>query len=227
MTNLLTNSILSVPFSLETLLVCLGTACVLGVLTALVFSYRSHSSESFCLALAILPVAVAVVIMMVNGNVGTGVAVAGAFALVRFRSMPGTAKEIAAIFTTMTLGLALGMGYVGIAILFFVIMAVFTLFLTAIGFGAKRNQPHYLRITIPEDLDYEGLFDELFAKYTKMASLVSVHTTNMGTLFELSYEVVFNTPQIPKDFIDGIRVLNGNLKVAVENHPGKELAASL
>ena len=115
----------------------------LGILTAIVFSYRSRQSASFSLALAILPMAVAVVIMMVNGNVGTGVAVAGTFALVRFRSLPGTAREIAAIFSAMAMGLALGMGYVGLAAIFFLLVAVLTLALTSIGFGSapakKKN----------------------------------------------------------------------------------------
>lgn len=92
------NSIISNPITLPELLACLLCAMVLGVFTSLVFLYKSRHSAGFLLTLAMLPMAVAVVILLVNGNIGTGVAVAGAFALVRFRSVPGTAEEIAAIF---------------------------------------------------------------------------------------------------------------------------------
>ena len=153
------NSIIETPITLPSLLICLAAAMILGVLTAAVFLYRSRHSASFALTLALLPMAVAVVIMLVNGNIGTGVAVAGAFALVRFRSVPGTAREIAAIFTAMALGLALGMGYLGIAVIFFVLAALFTLVLTAVNFGAAPRTEKQLKITIPENYNYEGLFD--------------------------------------------------------------------
>ena len=135
------NSIFTGEQTIASLLICLVAAMVLGVLTALVFLYKSKHSAGFALTLALLPMAVAVVIMLVNGNLGVGVAVAGAFTLVRFRSVPGTAREIAAIFTSMALGLALGMGYIGIAVIFFVLIAIFTLILTAMNFGAgSKNE---------------------------------------------------------------------------------------
>lgn len=217
------NSILTNPITLLPLLICLAVAIILGVMTALVFLYRSRHSVSFALTLALLPMTVAVVIMLVNGNIGTGVAVAGAFALVRFRSVPGTAREIAAIFTAMALGLALGMGYVGIAVIFFVLVAVFTLLLTTINFGAASQSEKLLKITIPENFNYEGLFDEVFEKYTDKVRLTRIRTTNMGTLFELTYDVVIKEQQVSKEFMDELRTRNGNLNIVIGDFSDKEM----
>ena len=217
------NSILTNPITLPQLLVCLAAAMALGVFNALVFLYKSRHTAGFALTLAILPMAVAVVIMLVNGNIGTGVAVAGAFALVRFRSVPGTAREIAAIFTSMALGLALGMGFVAIAVVFFLCTAVFTLALTATDFGAPSRYLRRMKITIPESLNYEGLFDDLFSQYTRSYELERVKTTNMGTLFELTYEIEMKGREMPKEFIDQLRARNGNLNVVVGNFSEKEM----
>ena len=217
------NSIIETPITLPSLLICLAAAMILGVLTAAVFLYRSRHSASFALTLALLPMAVAVVIMLVNGNIGTGVAVAGAFALVRFRSVPGTAREIAAIFTAMALGLALGMGYLGIAVIFFVLAALFTLVLTAVNFGAAPRTEKQLKITIPENYNYEGLFDDVFQNYQIQAGLERIRTTNMGTLFELTYHVSFPGGRIPKEFLDELRARNGNLTIVVGDVMEKEM----
>ncbi len=199
--------------TMKSLLMCLGVSLVLGVLNSLVFSFRSQHSKSFSLTMALLPMTICIVIMMVNGNIGTGIAVAGTFALIRFRSAPGTAREIAAIFTTMAMGLAIGMGYVGVAVVFFLFEAALTLLLTWIGFGSKATVEKQLRITMPENFDYNGLFDEVFKKYTKRVELIRIRTTNMGTLYELTYRVILPNNQIPKDMIDEIRSKNGNLNV--------------
>ncbi len=207
------NSIISSPLTLQSLVICMLSAIVLGILTSLVFSFKSSHSTSFSLTLALVPMVVCLVIMMVNGNIGVGVAVAGTFTLVRFRSVPGTAKEISAIFTAMAIGLILGMGFVGIAVLFFSFAAILTIILTLINFGGRSELVKQLRITIPENFDYNGLFDETFAKYTKKCELIQVRTTNMGTLFELTYRVTLPGEGIPKEFIDDIRSKNGNLNV--------------
>ena len=217
------NSIFTGEQTIASLLICLIASMVLGVLTALVFLYKSKHSAGFALTLALLPMAVAVVIMLVNGNLGVGVAVAGAFTLVRFRSVPGTAREIAAIFTSMALGLALGMGYIGIAVIFFVLIAAFTLILTAVNFGAGPKNEKTLKITIPESFDYDGLFDEVFAKFGVRADLRKIKTTNMGTLFELTYDAVFPDGGIPKEFIDELRTRNGNLNIAVGDFTDREI----
>lgn len=217
------NSIIGNNITITAFLICIAVAMILGVLTALVFMYKCRHSTSFALALAILPMVVCIVIMMVNGNIGTGVAVAGAFALVRFRSVPGTAREIAAIFTAMAIGLALGMGYVVVAVLFFIFVAIFTIILTTINFGASSKFEKQMKITIPENFDYEGLFDDVFDKYNVSAELEKIRTTNMGTLFELTYHLVFPEAKIPKDFIDELRVRNGNLNIVIGVFVDKEV----
>ncbi|MBD9253646.1 DUF4956 domain-containing protein [bacterium] len=175
--------------------------------------YRSRTTQSFAVTLAILPAVVQLVIMLVNGNLGAGVAVAGAFSLVRFRSAPGTAKEIGALFLAMAIGLATGMGYVGLAVIAFVIIAAMMLLLTAVNFGGANEHERELKITIPESLDYDGLFDDLFEKYTKSCVLERVKTSNMGTLYELTYRVILPDGNAPKAFLDELRCRNGNLNI--------------
>jgi hypothetical protein len=199
--------------TLPSFLICVLSALALGLLTALVFSYRNSQTASLSLSIALLSPIVTVVIMLVNGNVGAGLAVAGTFALVRFRSVPGTAREITALFMSVALGLACGMGYVGLAAIFFVVMACALTVLSLVSFGQPKTQPRQLKITIPENLDYDGLFDDLFDKYTLSHELERVKTTNMGTLYELSYQVVLKEPEISKAFLDEIRCRNGNLTV--------------
>ena len=175
--------------------------------------YKSSYTQSFVLTLAMLPAVVQVIIMLVNGNIGTGVAVAGAFGLVRFRSTPGTAREIGMIFLAMVTGLATGMGYMVLAALVFVVLAAFMLVLSRLRFGCGDENERELKITIPENLDYEGLFDDLFQRYTRSARLEKVRTSNMGTLYELDFRVVLKDGGVPKEFLDELRCRNGNLNI--------------
>lgn len=216
------NSLISPAITLFSFLACMATAIVLGVLTALVFSFRSHHSSSFTLALALLPAAVTMVIIMVNGNVGAGLAVAGTFALVRFRSAQGTAREIVGLFLSMSIGLVCGMGYIYVAMLYFVIMAAFVLLLTLAKFGERNSGSRMLKITIPETLDYDGLFDDLFDKYTSYHELVRVKTTNMGTLYELSYLINLKSDSGTKAFMDDLRCRNGNLNIICGRETDKD-----
>ena len=199
--------------TLSSFFICMAVSLVLGLGAALLAMYRSKCSRSFILTLVLLPSVVQLIIMLVNGNIGAGVAVAGAFGLIRFRSAPGNAKEIGLVFLATAIGLATGMGYVVIAAVFFVIFAMVWLSLTALGFGAGAADERELRITIPENLDYDGLFDDLFQTYTSSAELERVKTTNMGTLYELSYKVVLRDPNKTKAFLDELRVRNGNLSI--------------
>ena len=215
-------SIISTQLTLSAFLICTLTSLVLGIGIAFVGMYRSRSTQSFAVALAILPVVVQLVIMLVNGNVGAGVAVAGAFSLVRFRSVPGTAREIGVLFMAMAIGLATGMGYVGLAAISFVIISAVILLLTATGFGKTPTAERSLKITIPENLDYEGLFDDILAKYAKSYSLMKVKTTNMGTLYELQYSIVLNDENVPKQFLDELRCRNGNLNIVCGREVAKE-----
>ena len=207
------NSILGTELTLTSFLICTGVSLLLGMGTALVAGYRSRSTQSLAVTLAILPAVVQAVIMLVNGSIGAGIAVAGAFSLVRFRSAPGTAREIAAIFLAMAIGLATGMGYVGLAVLLFLILAGAMLALTVLRFGQKEDAGRILKITIPEDLDYDGLFDDLFERYTTAHTLEKVKTTNMGTLYELRYRITLRQEPVPKVFLDELRCRNGNLNI--------------
>ena len=207
------NSILGTELTLTSFLICTGVSLLLGVGTALAAGYRSRSTQSLAITLAILPAVVQAVIMLVNGSIGAGIAVAGAFSLVRFRSAPGTAREIAAIFLAMAIGLATGMGYVGLAALLFLILAGAMLALTVLRFGQKEDAGRILKITIPEDLDYDGLFDDLFERYTTAHTLEKVKTTNMGTLYELRYRITLRQEPVPKVFLDELRCRNGNLNI--------------
>ena len=202
--------------------ICTAVSLVLGIGTALLGMYRSRYSRSFVLTLAILPAMVQLIIMLVNGNIGAGVAVAGAFGLIRFRSAPGSAKEIGLVFLATAVGLATGMGYVAVAAVFFVIIAAVMLLLTLTRFGAGAAEERELKITIPENLDYDGLFDDLFQTYTRSAELERVKTTNMGTLYELSYKVVLRDTQGTKAFLDQLRTRNGNLSIVCGKPVTKE-----
>ena len=207
------DSIIGSGLTVNTFLICTAVSVLLGIATALLACYRSRSTPGFAVTLAVLPAIVQLVIMLVNGNVGAGVAVAGAFSLVRFRSAPGTAKEIGVIFLAMALGLATGMGYVALAAGFFVIAAAVMLLLTRLNFCGKTSSERMLKITIPENLDYDGIFDDLFEQYTSAHTLEKVKTSNMGTLYELQYRITLKTAGIPKEFLDALRCRNGNLNI--------------
>ena len=203
--------------SITDFLLCLGFCLVLGLIMAFAYMYRTRYTKSFVVTLALLPAVVCVVIMLVNGNVGTGVAVAGAFSLVRFRSVPGTAKEICTLFLAMGAGLIAGMGYLGFSVLFTVIMCAMFLLYNRLDFGTKKNADAYktFSITIPEDLDYSGVFDDIFAEYTVSHDLARVKSTNMGSMFKLTYNVVLRDASREKEMIDKIRCRNGNLEITV------------
>ena len=216
------NSVIPNAMTLAAFLMCIFAALVLGVLTALVFSFRNKHSGSLILALAVLPPIVTLVIMMVNGNIGAGLAVAGTFSLVRFRSAPGTAREICGLFMSTAIGITCGMGFIGIAAVFFLVMAVFLVLLSLFRFGETAASSRQLKITIPENLDYDGLFDDIFEKYTSRHELVRVKTTNMGTLYELTYTINLKTPEVSKQFIDDIRCRNGNLNIICGRESDKD-----
>lgn len=202
-------------------LICILSSLVIGLIIAVMYTYKNEYSRSFIVTLAMIPAIVCAVIMMVNGNVGAGVATAGAFSLVRFRSLPGTANEIGILFLAMGTGLITGMGYIAYGFLFAVVLSAVYMFYSQIGFGTKKQMAKQfalkktMRITIPEDLDYTEIFDDLFEKYTKDNELVSVKTTNMGSLFRLTYDMTLKDKSMEKALIDDIRCRNGNLEITV------------
>lgn len=196
-------------------LLCIGCALAIGAILAAAYTYRTRYTKSFVATLALLPAVVSVVIMMVNGNLGAGVAVAGAFSLVRFRSVPGSAKEIGAIFLAMGTGLVVGMGYLAYALLFAAVLSAISMLYSRLSLGARKKAAQYktLHITIPEDLDYTGVFDDLLREYATEWELVQVKTTNMGSLFRLTYHLTLRSAGREKELIDKLRCRNGNLEI--------------
>lgn len=217
------NSLFETEITVAAFFLCTGVSLLLGAGTALLGMYRSRCSQSFAVTLAILPAVVEVIILLVNGNVGAGVAVAGAFGLVRFRSVPGTAKEIGLIFLAMALGLATGMGYAALAVVFFAVIAAAWLALSALQFGRPHACDRVLKITIPENLDYDGLFDDLLQSYTTAYTLDKVKTASMGTLYELQYSIALKGDTVPKVFLDELRCRNGNLNIVCCRQTDAEL----
>ena len=198
-------------------LLCVGVSLLLGLLLCGMAMWHSRFSRSLMVTLAILPAVVCVVIMMVNGNVGTGVAVAGAFSLVRFRSAPGSAREIGALFVAMGTGLITGMGYLAYGALFTLILGAAMMVYNAVTLraGAVGVTERTLYITIPEDMDYAGVFEPVLSKYARQYSLMQVKTTNMGSLFKLTYDLTLKNPAQEKQFIDQLRLRNGNLEISL------------
>ncbi len=195
-------------------LICSLASIILGVVIALVYMYKNKASKSFVVTVALLPLVVQMVIALVNGNIGAGIAVMGVFNLVRFRSIPGSAKDIGTVFMAMAIGLATGMGYISLAIAFTVIVSIANIVMTLSPLGGKvEMDKKLLKVTVPEDMDFESVFNDVFERYTRSASLVSAKTTNMGSLYQLSYEVELKHASIMKQFMDEIRLLNGNLSV--------------
>lgn len=205
-------SVIGAQITLQSFLICTAVSLVLGLGVALLSRVKNHATKSFTLCLALLPAVVEVVIMLVNGNIGAGLGVAGAFGLVRFRSAQGTARDIALLFFAVALGLATGMGYVLLAVLFFLIAGAFLAALTLMGFSSE-DKDRMLRVQIPESLEYDGLFDDLLAQFAARSELLSVKSTNLGTVYELQYRIRLKDDRVPKELIDGLRCRNGNLNV--------------
>ncbi len=213
------NSIFNVTesLSISTVLICFGISIILGLIVAFTHMKTGKYSKNFVITLTILPSIVQVVMLMVNGNLGTSVAVLGAFSLIRFRSLPGNSREIASIFLSMAIGLSVGMGQVLFAILITIIICLVIIILMYTKFGEVKDVVKILKIIIPEDLDYTGVFDDIFSKFTKEIVLEQVKTTNMGSMFELKYNVKLLKGINEKEFIDSLRCRNGNLTISLTN----------
>ena len=196
---------------------CTIASLVLGLVAAFVYMYKHDYSKNFVVTLALLPVIVQMVITLVNGNLGAGVAVMGVFNLVRFRSIAGTAKDIGSVFLAMAIGLATGMGYIGVAAILTVIVGVFNIIYVTTPFGNAKTASKLLRVTVPEDLEFDGLFDDVLGNYTDRFELQNVQTTNMGSLYQLEYKIAMKADGLEKRMIDELRCLNGNLKISLGN----------
>ena len=191
------------------------TALILGIVISIIYHITAEASGKFTVVIAAMPLLISAVILIVNGNLGTSVAVLGAFGLVRFRSAAGTAWEIAFLFFSMAVGLAVGMGFISLAVIITLIVGITLLLLDRVGYGQGSSRQRDLKITIPEDLNYPGIFDDLFLQYTNKAVFRRIKTTNMGTMYELNYRVELRNPSEEKELIDQIRCRNGNLSVVL------------
>lgn len=206
----------TVSYTLPSIIGSVAASIILGLVVAMVYMYRNTYSKNFVTTLAALPVLVQLIIMLVNmnGNLGTGMAVLGAFSLIRFRSVKGNSRDIATIFWAMGVGLAAGMGYIFYAFFFSVIVTIYLLVLNTSSFGnLSSTAERELKITIPEDLDFPGLFDDLLNKYGYEYRYDSVKTTTMGSVYELAYYIKLKDVKNEKHLIDEIRVRNGNMPV--------------
>ena len=222
--NIITASVTNGILTLQGMILCTVFSLIFGFAIAGIYMFKNDYSRSLAMTLVLLPSIVQVVIMLVNGNIGAGIAVAGAFSLVRFRSIPGTAREIGALFFAMAIGFVTGLGYIFYAFVFLLLIGGASLLLTRLSFG-EDGSIRFLKIKIPESLDYEELFDDIFAEYTRSVRLEKVTTTDMGSLFELTYAVRLKPPPCkPKAFIDELRCRNGNLNITLSrNRNGEEL----
>lgn len=209
------NSIISGNLTITNFSICIITSVILGFIVAFLHMKTTKSNRNFISTLVVLPILVTVVILLVNGNLGTSVAVLGAFSLVRFRSIPGNSKEILDVFFAMAIGLAVGTGYIGFAIIFTIITSLLSYVLYKLKFGEDKTKDRILKIAIPEDLDYEDVFEDTFNKYLENYNIRQAKTINMGSMFELTYIVNLKSNIKEKELIDDIRVRNGNLKVVL------------
>lgn len=202
-------------FSAESVFLTMLVALALGIVIALVYKSSHSHTSSFAVMLAVLPVVESVIILMVNGNLGASVVVLGAFGLIRFRSATGSAWDIGFIFFAMAVGLAVGLGFLGLAAVLTVVVCAIMYLLERMHFGTSIPKEKQLRITIPEDLEYNGIFDDLFQTYTNSVRLERVKTINLGTMYELTYILDLKDPAKEKEFIDALRCRNGNLTVVM------------
>ena len=204
------------------MMLAIGVSLLLGLVIANVYQFKTVYSKSFVMSLALLPTLIAIVIFLVNGSLGAGVAVMGAFSLIRFRSAPGGAKELVSIFLVMTIGIAIGMGYLVFATVFTLIMSLVMLLLEVVNFGQMKHSMRQLTVVIPESLDYESIFDDIFNKAANHVELANVKTSDMGSLFKIKYILQLNGRMTEKELIDALRTRNGNLEIAISRYITKE-----
>ena len=208
-----TSIITSGEITVADFLICSAAALLLGLLIAVASALVGRKSKSVSITLTVIPFIVAVIIMIVNGNIGVGIGVAGAFSLIRYRSNPGTASDILVLFISMTAGIVIGVGYIWLAVIFTVIAVAAYVLISLCGLGGERRGLRELKITIPEGLNYPHIFDDIFEKYTKNSELIRVRTTNLGSMYQLTYNIVLSDEDLEKEMIDMIRCRNGNLDI--------------
>ena len=209
-------------FTVAQFLIAVSVSLVLGFVVSLYYMYKSQHTKSLAVSLVLIPAIEAVVIMMVNGSLGAGIAVAGSFALIRFRSVKGSAKELTCIFLSMAAGIVCGTGYVAIATIFTLLLLLVAYILTTLGFGRDGVNNKYLKITIPESLNYDDAFDGVLNNYTSSHELISVKTLNLGSLYRVEYDINVKDLKQVKNMIDELRTINGNLEIMCGSKAGEK-----
>jgi len=212
------NSIIGTSLDITSFIICLSSSLVLGLIVAFMHMKTTRTNPNFVTTLTILPSLVATVILLVNGNLGTSVAILGAFSLVRFRSIPGNSKEIMSVFFAMAIGLATGVGYIGFAVIFTIVISGVIMLLNTLKFKGNKANEKILKVLVPEDLDYTKMFDDIYAENLENHELINVKKVNMGSIFEITYKIKLKDNINEKEFIDKLRVRNGNLKISL-SHP--------
>ncbi len=215
----------ALAISIRSLLLCVAVGLLIGVLITgayFIITPKRGRSASFTLSMVILPAIVGVVILLIGGNLARAFSMAGIFTIVRFRSIPGDAKDISFVFLTMATGLAVGLGYLTLGVVVAVLISVVIILVNRTGIGISKQKEKSLRITVPEDMNYQGIFDEVFSQYTSFCEMQKVRTSNMGTLFELTYDIILKDAAQEKEFIDALRCRNGNLQIALFVKEGKD-----
>lgn len=225
---LLNSSAVAETITLSGTLIIMGSAVGLGLLISLVY-ILTHKKETyssgFTISLIMLPAIIAMIILLIGNNVARAFSLAGAFSLIRFRSAPGDSKDIMYVFFTLGIGLACGMGYIGYAALFAAILCLVMVVLTKVSFGNRRQAPMRLKVVLPEDMDYNGAFDDILKEYTISNKLTKVKTSEFGSLFELTYDVTMKATASSKEFIDKLRCKNGNLSIVLSISEASEVRA--
>lgn len=223
--SLLLSGSIGESLSLKSIIIIMGSALILGIGISLVY-ILTHREEvyavGFTVSLIMLPVIISMIILLVGNNVARAFSLAGAFSLIRFRSAPGDPKDIAYVFFTLGVGLSCGMGYIVYAAIFAAVLCVVMIVLGRVKFGERRRMPMQLRIYMPEDMDYHGVFDDILREHTSRSRLLRVKTAEFGALFELTYLVVLNDIGESKHFIDKLRCKNGNLNIVLSMAEAKE-----
>lgn len=218
MLNSIINTFQTTPLDIETTLITMTTALVMGLLISFTYIFTSDKEDynnSLCYTLVLVPVVASVVIMLIGNSIASALSISGAFALVRFRSESGSPKNIAYIFATVGIGLACGIGYYICAVIFTLFLCIVMFILTKLNFGGSRTMKRRLKILVPENLYFAGAFDDLISKYSLSHKLIKVSTLDLGSIYELDYKIIMKDDTQTKDFIDELRCRNGNLSVSL------------
>ena len=211
-------SVIGTTLTLQSFAICFIASVICGLMTAFAYKLSYRTTQNYLSTTALLPVIVMTVIMMVNGNLGIGIAIAGSFSLIRFRSLPGRASDIGGVFLSMVAGLACGTGYAAFAILITALACLLMILLAGTGLFKTSDRNRYIRIHVPEDMEFEKAFSDALGKYTDRHDLIGCKTSNLGSIYELTYDVRLKDSLDIKEMIDELRVLNGNLSVNVNTN---------